>query len=143
MENEFYICHYCQKEYTPKRRRAQKFCSNSCRSKAHHAKGSKPTTEVIVTEPKEEKKQTVESMSIAGVGNAATGTAIVELIKSFLTPELKKNVTKEDLNTLVTRIKGRYHPIKNHPSLPDGKKPFYDMETQEIVYWAPAPWLKH
>ncbi|WMI70084.1 hypothetical protein [Mangrovimonas sp. YM274] len=143
MENEFYICNYCHKEYTPKRRRAQKFCSNSCRSKAHHAKQSKPTTEVISNEPKEEKKQKVESMSIAGVGNAAAGAATYDGLKALLTPEQQRKATKGDLDVLLARIKGKYHPIKNHPSSPDGKKPFYDMETQEIVYRAPAPWLKH
>ena len=30
-----YKCDYCSKKYKPKRRRAQKYCSNSCRSKAY------------------------------------------------------------------------------------------------------------
>lgn len=42
MESHHYTCHYCQKEFVPKRRKVQKFCSTSCRVRHHQtSKGLK------------------------------------------------------------------------------------------------------
>ena len=38
MENYLYTCAYCGKQYKPRRRRKQKYCSNSCRTNAFNAK---------------------------------------------------------------------------------------------------------
>ena len=77
---EFYTCKYCYKEFDPKRRRVQKYCSNSCRSKAHHARKKTETKLPIISDsetktevstlPTKPEKTTVDSMSLAGTGNA-------------------------------------------------------------------------
>ncbi|MCR8668032.1 hypothetical protein NO995_10090 [Aestuariibaculum sp. M13] len=84
MESRFYKCKYCFKEFEPKRRRVQKYCSDTCRNKAHHAKKPKhvlpipkeknlPTTEI-----NPEFKSQKEKMSFAGVGNAMAGYLIAD-----------------------------------------------------------------
>ena len=34
MENYLYVCEYCSKQYKPNRRKTQRYCSNSCRTRA-------------------------------------------------------------------------------------------------------------
>ena len=42
LEPKHYTCNYCQQNFVPKRRRVQKYCSNSCRSSAYQLrKGNK------------------------------------------------------------------------------------------------------
>ncbi|MCX7550289.1 hypothetical protein [Xanthomarina sp. F2636L] len=88
MEKEFYHCEYCFKEFEPTRRRVQKFCGNSCRSKAHHAKNSTKVLtnlEPIKTDKPELEKQSVnkvEKMSASGIGNATAGSLFTDSFKS-------------------------------------------------------------
>ncbi|WP_435133036.1 hypothetical protein [Formosa sp. A9] len=139
MENEFYTCKYCFEQFKPKRRRAQKYCSNTCRSKAYHSRKIKPSIvpvreDVKVPDMMPQPKQKVEAVSAPGVINSALGTAAVDGLKAVFTPEKQKHATKGDLDVLASKITGRYHLVKNMKALADGRKPFYDMETGQVVY---------
>lgn len=143
-ENYMYICDYCKIEYVPKRRRVQKFCSNSCRSKNDRLQKiiSKENTQLV-----ENTSTKIETMSVAGIGNAAAGTAVVEVVKAIFTKEENKAATKNDLKVLENNVAtkedfkklenriGRYHKILNIKPKLDGRKPFYDMDTNRFVYF--------
>lgn len=142
---KYYTCEYCYKEFEPKRRRVQKYCSNTCRSKAFHARktSSKSLTKnlkldnsikvpEIITPPSKTK---IESISFAGISNATFGSLAASSIKSAFTSENKKAATKGDLKAYTNAILGRYHLVKNIPRRQsDGAMPYYDMETNEVVY---------
>ena len=96
-ENRFYICEYCIQEFEPKRRRVQKYCSNTCRSKAHHAKKTdknnlrktpqlKNITKVPDFSPTP-KKTKIDSISTAGISNAAIRTLTADSLKDLFTKE--------------------------------------------------------
>ena len=125
-----YKCEYCSKKYVPKRRRKQKFCSNSCRSKNHRLK---EITEKENKQLVEKVKTKIDTMSRAGVGNALVGSALVELGKSVFTSEENKAATKKDIKNLEKKI-GRYHRILNMKPRLDGKTPYFDMATLKVVY---------
>jgi Fe-S-cluster-containing dehydrogenase component len=133
MEKYLYTCQYCSKEYKPNRRRQQKYCSNSCRTRAFVIRKIKglnlPSTENKNTEEKK-----IETMSWAGVGNAAAGTLAVNLATSIFTKEENKPATKKDIKEVKNLLMTRYHNIKNVPNRSDGARPFYDVQTQSMVY---------
>lgn len=133
MENYLYVCQYCSKDYKPSRRLKQKYCSNSCRTRAFVIRKitglNLPSTESKNTE---EKKS--ETMSWAGVGNAAAGTLAVNALTNIFTKEENKPATKKDIKEVKQLIMTQLHPIKNVPPRPDGARPFYDLQTQSLVY---------
>lgn len=133
MDNYLYRCEYCGKEYKPNRRQKQKYCSNSCRTRAFVIRKIKglnlPSTENKNTEEKK-----IETMSWAGVGNAAAGTLAVNLATSIFTKEENKPATKKDIKEVKNLLMTRYHNIKNVPNRSDGARPFYDVQTQSMVY---------
>lgn len=133
MENYLYTCQYCGKEYKPNRRKKQKYCSNSCRTRAFQLQNSKLGLAVpaIVKKPESVK---IDKMSFAGVGNAAIGTLAVNTITSLLTSEENKPATKKDLQNLLKNLNNRYHTILNIPVRHDGAKPYYDLESKTIIY---------
>lgn len=145
-KNKYYICEFCYNGYIPTRRGAQKYCSNSCRSKAyHHRKKDKELSKPESQPPKklsnglndhkvEPAKTKVEEISLPGVGNAAMGSLLADGIKSFFTKNKDKPATKGDLNNLALLIKQRYHLVLNANPMPDGRKAYFDMETNEVVY---------
>lgn len=142
MEREFYTCEYCQEGFKPKRRRVQKYCSNTCRSKAHHARKttSELTTienpEIATTEiPKTDKPSLgkVEQMSASGVGNATAGTLLADGIIYLGTAPENRSATKRDIANLQAQLK-RYHAVKNLPRNPQGANPYFDTITGEVVY---------
>lgn len=137
MESYLYNCHYCNKTYKPNRRKKQKYCSSSCRSRAFTLRNTKlvPATTVIENEQNEQNaKIKIDKISMAGVGNAAIGTLAVNVVSNLLTSEGNKPATKNDIQNLTTILKNRYHPISNIPIRSDGTKAFYDFQTQTIVY---------
>jgi hypothetical protein len=79
--------------FAPKRRKVQKFCSNSCRVLFHCFKNVGlflKSTEVQIKEEKQEpKKAKVEQVSAASVANSAICTSLVEHAKNILIPEKK------------------------------------------------------
>jgi hemolysin activation/secretion protein len=134
-------------EYVPTRRGAQKFCSNTCRSKAHFHKKKrfesgkgKNTTAVIAQErnktvPKyPSEKTSIEKVSIPGVANAAAGTLAANALQSMFTKIENKPATKGDVKKIISELKGRYYLVQNIPISHDGKKPYFDMETNMIVF---------
>ncbi len=140
MIKQFYDCEYCGIEYRPKRRRIQKYCSDTCRSKAHHARKTVKPIKVLeknqLIKPKDKSSPTKDKMSIAGVGNAAAGTITADFIKNLLTKDDNKAATKGDMKLLTEKLLGRYHPIKNMPPHTDGSYPYYDLINQKLVYVA-------
>ena len=149
----FYICEYCYKDFEPTRRRVQKYCSNTCRSKAHHARKTsdkkslatkEKDTSVTLPELKTQHPKTkIESMSLAGMGNAAAGNLAADAVKSLLTPIDNKPATKGDLKKLTEKLINRYHFVSNMPQRYDGALPYFDIETGEINFYLYPPYIKN
>ncbi|WP_047547277.1 hypothetical protein [Psychroserpens sp. Hel_I_66] len=137
-DSEFYICKYCYQEFTPKRRRVQKFCSNTCRSKAHHARKTKKVSGITKSEklsvPDNIPAPKKEGMSMAGVGNAATGTLAAQALTKLFTKESNKPATKGDLIQLVEKLNGRYHLITNMNPNFKGEYPYFDLVDGILIY---------
>ncbi len=137
---KYYTCGYCFTEFVPKRRRIQKYCSVTCRVKAHHARKTKDNIKKVENKnqvpdlPPIPAKTKVETMSVAGVGNAALGTLAADGVKSIGTKQENKAATKGDIAILTNKIIQRYHKIKNLPPKINGSIPYFDMETKMIVY---------
>ncbi|MAB47594.1 MAG: hypothetical protein CMC05_03085 [Flavobacteriaceae bacterium] len=137
-ETKYYTCEYCFKEFQPKRRRVQKYCSNSCRSSAYQQRKaienkakdnlSKLTNSNVPQAPIKEK------ISAAGVGNAALGVLAVDTAKALLTSRENKPATKGDLLSLIEKLNARYHLVKNMPPNIHGEYPYYDMQQGILVY---------
>ncbi|TNJ41875.1 hypothetical protein KFZ70_02605 [Tamlana fucoidanivorans] len=139
------ICRHCGGDYTPKRRGAQKFCSNSCRSRHWYLKqdktklpGTTPSQEIApdtsVTPPKK------DSVNLAGVGNAAIGSITADIVQKFFTSKDNQPATKKDLEELKSFFAGKkYFPIHNLPVDVSGRKPYYNIETGHVEYLYLAP----
>ena len=137
-ETKYYTCEYCFKEFEPKRRRVQKYCSNSCRSSAYqqrkansnHTKDNLPKLQDsdVPQVPQKEK------ISAAGVGNAALGSLAADGVKSIFTPRKNKPATKGDIDLIIEKLGGRYHFVKNLQPNAYGDHPFYDLLEGKIVY---------
>lgn len=105
METRTYECHYCKKEFVPKRRRVQKFCSNSCRVGSHQLKNKKSNeSEVSKVDNLKTEKIKIEHMSIAGVGNAAAGMLVAKIITDLMTKFENKQATKQDMIQLNLKL---------------------------------------
>ncbi|QNM84602.1 hypothetical protein H9W90_10375 [Polaribacter pectinis] len=137
MEEREYTCQYCKKDFVPKRRKIQRFCSASCRVSFHRFKNvdvSIKSTNLQIKEEKEESKTKIEQVSVAGVANAALGIGLVEVAKNILISEQDKPATKGDIVRLVANLK-RYHKIKNMAVNQFGQIPHFDLEKGELVYF--------
>jgi hypothetical protein len=133
METRMYVCQYCRREYLPKRRRVQKFCSESCRSNSHQLK-KKLNQQLVPTKTTPDQESIkVDKMSFAGVGNSVAGTLAVETLKSLFTSEENKPATKSDIKNLERRF-NRYQEIKNIPRNIKNQKPYYDSVQKIVVY---------
>jgi len=133
------ICIHCGGDYIPKRRGVQKFCSNSCRSRHWLLKQPQIKVPAITEElknqlPNIKSEPKKDTMSFAAVGNAAAGVAAVEVAKSIFTPEDNKPATKKDIKEIKSLIADRYLPINNLNKDTMGRRPFYDVESGNIVY---------
>lgn len=137
MEQQYYTCQYCRKEFEPKRRRVQKFCSDSCRVSYHRFKNIGDAIKSTELQIKQKEQETsaikIDEISTAGVVNSAIGAGIVELTKNIFIPEENKPATKGDLAKLATNLK-RYHQIKNLLPNDMGQIPHFDLYTSEVVY---------
>ncbi|RBW55207.1 hypothetical protein DS884_16385 [Tenacibaculum sp. E3R01] len=133
METRLYKCEYCRKEFLPVRRRVQKYCSNSCRSKSHHQK-VKSGDKIGIDKPENKTNKTsIEKLSVAGVGNAAIGSAAVDLLKYAFTKEENKPATKSDIKNLAKKLK-RYHVINNMKPNFMGQLAYFDIELSVVIY---------
>lgn len=131
MDNKFYICKYCHGEFTPTRRHVQKFCSNNCRSKSHHIKNRNTVADKSKQLPSVASNK-IDTMSMAGVGNATAGALAASALKAFLTGPDNMPATKGDIKIILNRM-GRYHRITNLPFRENGTVPHFDMDTNRIV----------
>tara|TARA_R110002049_G_scaffold125135_1_gene280747 strand:- start:3042 stop:3473 length:432 start_codon:yes stop_codon:yes gene_type:complete len=132
MDGKHYICKYCYQDFVPTRRHVQKYCSNSCRSKAHHIKNRNSVTRSIEQSPTLEAKKG-DKMTMAGIGNATAGSLAADAVKSILTVPDNRPATKGDIKMLFTKMK-RYHRVLNLPFGTNSSVPHFDMETKNIVY---------
>ena len=142
-DNHHYTCEYCHGKFVPKRRRVQKYCSNSCRSKAYHLRKNGPPLQGLTgggTPPEKVSDTQTEKMSLAGVGNAAAGTATVTLLTQLFTKEENKPATKGDLRKIAQNLQ-RYHRINNLGADLQGRLPYFDLEKEVLVYffWMDLP----
>jgi hypothetical protein len=140
MDTKYYTCLYCHEEFIPKRRHVQKFCSATCRSKAHHQKNKNSTLKPIsVLKPITDNsitKNKIDKMSVAGVANATAGYIAANVLKSAFTDERNKPATKGDILAL-RRENERYHRIINLAMRPDGTFPHFDIQKKILVYLKP------
>ena len=132
MDKHSYTCHNCGKDYIPKRRIVQKYCSNSCRTRAFMLRN--PKTGLSTPAVKEKYSTKIDRMSLAGVGNAAAGTAIVKIAENYLFPQ-NRPATKGDIKNLEAKISKRYYPVKNLPQNEFGKNPYFDTIQCDVVYF--------
>ncbi len=134
------ICLHCNDDFVPTRRGIQKFCTNSCRSRYWQLKQAK----LMISKVKESQKKDFpevknqskkDTLSLAGVGNAAAGVAVVEVAKNLFTPAENKPATKKDIQEIKSLLAGaRYLPVKNINNDIIGRKPFYDIESGYVIY---------
>ncbi len=137
MDTKEYSCEYCHEHFIPKRRYVQRFCSTSCRVKAHHQKTKKSNDKLMGAENKNQDKTKIEKMSLAGVGNAAAGTFAANLLNNVFTSGENKPATKKDLKNLEQKL-NRYQKITNLPPNTLGQTPYFDMELKKVVYLSPS-----
>jgi len=132
MDRYRYNCNYCGVEYTPKRRYKQKYCSNSCRVNAftrrQKVKSNLPDTKKEKLQPAKDK------ISWAGVGNAAAGTLVTNIVTNLLTKEDNKPATKGDLKKLLQGGVNNTIVIRNLPLRNDGARAYFDTNKQIIIY---------
>lgn len=133
MENYHYICHYCGKEYVPTRRKVQKHCSNSCRTRSYQLRNPKLGSSLPALQQKKNPTQ-IDKVSLAGVANAALGTVAVDLAKYMFTSDEHKPATKKDLREIKELLTKRFRLVGNIPRDGLGNSPFFDMLTSNIVY---------
>ena len=133
MDKYSYTCHNCGRDYIPKRRVVQKYCSNSCRTRAFMLRNSK--TGLSVPDIKKKEPTKIETMSLAGVGNTVAGVAIVKLAENLFISESNKPATKRDIKNLEAKIIKRYYPVKNMSLNLNGLKPYFDLESCLVVYF--------
>jgi hypothetical protein len=133
------ICLHCNDDYLPTRRGVQKFCSKSCKSRYWYLKKNKQNKELSVYNQNSIAPQnlSIDKMSLAGVGNAAAGAAIVEVVKTVFTEAENKPATKKDIQELKSLlISGeRYLLVNNIPNDGFGRRPYFDIETGNMVYF--------
>ena len=144
MNQEKYTCDYCEEQYIPNRRGAQRFCNSKCRKKYSYHKNKVDkinTPKVNIPQQLEEiknKKIKTEEMSWSGVGNAALGALAADtataLAKKIFISENKKPATKGDIQELKDLINTRYFLAHNVKLDPWGRKAYFDIGTGKILY---------
>jgi len=134
MEKYKYTCNYCSKQYVPKRRKVQKYCSNTCRSKAHFQKNKLSKNIKNKSQLVNQENQQKEKINLAGIGNAAIANVATDALTRLLTYEDNKPATKGDLKKLITQFKNRYEKINNLPMRLDQTVAYFDNERKEVVY---------
>ncbi len=132
MEEYRYNCNYCGVEYTPKRRRVQKYCCSSCRVNAFNQRKTKGLS--LPSVKKSETPPLKDKMSLSGIGNAAVGTLATNIVTNLLTREENKPATKGDIQKI---LQGGIHKtilIRNIPPRMDGARAYFDTQQQILIY---------
>lgn len=134
METLYYKCQYCHQDYIPRKRRVQKFCSNSCRVSSHRYLNKSKTNQLSKNLSNSSLDKTkIDKMSLAGVGNAMLGSVASDLLQSVFTREENKPATQGQMNQLLKKIE-RYQEIRNLSNNELGQKPYYDNQLRILVY---------
>jgi hypothetical protein len=137
-ETYTYICHYCQKKYVPTRRKAQKFCSASCKVRNHQEKNktSNSTENNKAVSLKEKQSSPSKPTNhLADIGKAAVGNLAAQGVTSLFTPLKNKPATKGDIENLSKLITGgRYRKIVNFSPNQLGQIAYFDLQTNRMVY---------
>lgn len=144
MDQYLYKCQYCGVEYKPNKRNRQKYCTPSCRSSAYRQRKKKGISKNKELEVPNQKDKN-EGMTLAGIGNAAAGNAVFDILKNFLTSEENKSASRgqaQEILNLLRELKERHHLVTNLPARDDGTLPYYDMQTRELIYRQSLPKLK-
>src|SRR5680860_650163 len=139
MDQYLYKCHYCGKDYKPKRRHKQKYCSNSCRVNAFNFRTKKDERYVAKVSTRPELNEKKEGISLAGIGNATIANLTTDLAKTFFTREENKPATKGYIQTLLSKTKERFFRVVNIPVRNDGAVAYYDFELKSVVYLINQP----
>ena len=74
-------------------------------------------------------------MSLAGVGNAATGVLIIQLLTKLLTKVENKSATKGDIQEIKEMMSQRFYQVHNMPPDIYGRMAYFDMGSCKIVYF--------
>jgi hypothetical protein len=134
----FYTCNHCYKEYKPTKRGKQKFCSTSCRVANFNANKKFKRISTTINKTAEIVSQTkidVPKVNLPDITNAGLGYTGALLLKSILTPNNKKAVTKQDLEDFKANYHGgRYRPVLNCPPNEIGERAYFDLEKNEVVF---------
>jgi len=133
------ICEQCIESYIPKRKGTQRFCSASCRSRYWFLKQqSKAIPEIKLQEIKNEESNSIDKMSMSGVGNSFWGSLAAEVVtgvaKSALTRDADLPATKGDIKILLDKLNQRFLPVQNVSHIL-GKRAFYDKTLLKIVFY--------
>lgn len=137
-ETRFYTCQYCCAEFIPKRRRVQKYCSDSCRSSAYQLR-KKTQTDVIplnhLNAVTESVAKTKDEISVAKIASAAAGNLIADGAKAIFTSKENKPATKGDIDELLQKLKGKRYYLINNLEYTENGYPYFDIENNEVVYY--------
>lgn len=97
MDTFEYTCDYCGKKFKPRRRYVQRFCSTSCRVGSHNRKKKLTSQSENQNVPVETQKPEKYKITFPGIIESGIGALTADGVKSFLTKEENKPVTKGDL----------------------------------------------
>jgi hypothetical protein len=141
MESYNYKCEYCSKKYTPRRRKVQKYCSSTCRVKAHFQRNKQLviTKETGMSKEGNSDHKKKKTINFVGIGNAAIANVTTDVLKNFFTSEDNKPATKGDLKKLLAQFKSRYDKIENMPKKLDQTEAYFDNEKKVVVYLKVSP----
>jgi len=143
MDTHTYNCLYCHEEYIPKRRYSQKYCSNSCRSKAYHIRNrsnKKQQSPLPQQEKTETIKQETEKVTLAGVVTAITGSILSDMIQTLYKTPDNKSATKGDIKLVLDYILQvrQLYKIEDGPTGSNGEIAYFDIFSKRIVYKKPT-----
>lgn len=142
-------CPNCQEQFEA-RRKNHKYCTTSCKTMASFKRNkykyqsgryikdtpdTTPTTNSQTTDLSQLNSK-LNKLNSLNATNAMAGTLAADAIKfagkKLLNPN-SLNATKGDIKKLEKHF-SRYHFIKNLPQNNIGQYPYYDIQTQSIVY---------
>lgn len=143
MDTHTYNCLYCHEEYIPKRRHSQKYCSNSCRSKAYHIRNrsnKKPQPAIEQQEKTETKKQETLKEMFKSFAIVFGGSYLSDKIQALLTAPDDKPSTKGDVKIILDCILQvrQLYKIEDGPTGPNGEIAYFDIFSKRIVYKKPT-----
>jgi len=145
MKTGNYTCELCKKEFEPTKRGIQRFCSRKCGQNHNYHKNKKakinkinnPFNQVEAKNTKETTK--IDQVSGAGVANGLIANVITEGAKYVIKKanETPNNTlaTKKDLEEIKNQFGNRYRLIEKYKLGPNGEPHYFDLETNEIVYF--------